>query len=109
MERLNDIPRYIIHALAAAVVQQAVEDYRACIRWRSIVCEKQHTGNRMSATDRAEKVRKDCENSMREIERFFRLDWFYTLCDCDGERVIRNLRQERYLHQNAKARARMGL
>jgi hypothetical protein len=99
------IPRDSIHALAAAVVEQAIDDYRACVRGKTLDGERNH-GGRWANT--AELRKRACEGSMNAIERFFRSDWFYTLCDCDGEAVIRRLREERYLHRKRKANARIG-
>lgn len=100
------IPESSIHALAAAVVEQAVSDYRYCIRGRTLSGERNKGGRHQNMDELREKA---CEGSMKSIERFFRSDWFYTLCDCDGEAVIKYLRQERYLHRVKKAMVRMGL
>lgn len=95
-----------IHALAAAVVEQAVADYRMCIKGKQLAGESTYKGR---CKDPEGAKLKGRERSMNAIEKFFRSDWFYTLCDCDGEAVIKRLRKERYLHQVRKARAKMGL
>ncbi|MCR4692307.1 MAG: hypothetical protein K5664_00315 [Firmicutes bacterium] len=53
--------------LADAIVMQAVRDYRRC----------------------------GCYQAKKSIESFFRSDWFATICELDGERLIKRLRQER--------------
>ena len=53
--------------LANAVVLQAVKDYRAS----------------------------DTPNAEKEIEKFFRSDWFHILTKIDGEWLIRKLRKEK--------------
>ena len=102
----DDIPDVSVHALAAAVVEQAVIDYRLCIRGRTLAGETNYRGR---CKDPEGARLKALEGSMNAIERFFRSDWFYILCDCDGEEIIRRLRNERYLNQVRKARAKMGL
>ena len=53
--------------LANAIVLQAVKDYRMT----------------------------DDERELKEIERFFRSDWFGVLTDVDPEYLIRRLRKEK--------------
>lgn len=100
------IPDDSIHALAAAVVEQAIDDYRTCIKGRTLDGERNKGGRNSNMDDLRKKA---AEGSMKQIERFFRSDWFYILCDCDGEAIIKRLREERYLHNLHKAKARMGL
>ena len=64
--------------LAAAIVQQAADDYRSALKRLSI-----NPGNRKAA--------KDCE----EIEDFFCSAWFSVLTDLNGEKVMDRLRKER--------------
>lgn len=104
--RPEDISNDSVHALAAAVVEQAIADYRTCIRGQSLSGERNRGGRH---TDYNELRQLSCESSMTSIERFFRSDWFYTLCDCDGEAIIKRLKEERYLHKLKKAKAKMGL
>lgn len=55
--------------LAEAIIMQAVRDYRRC-----------------------------GSHQIRDsIERFFRSDWFTALCELDGEKLIKKLRQERMM------------
>jgi hypothetical protein len=100
------IPADSIHALAAAVVEQAIDDYRTCIRGKTLSGE---SGYRGKSSDPEGTRKKSIEGAMNSIERFFRSDWFYILCDCDGEMIIKRLKEERYLHQVRKARDKMGL
>ena len=100
------IPNSSIHALAAAVVEQAISDYRQCAKGQTLDGERNKGGRHKNKDELREKA---CEGSMRAIEKFFRSDWFYVLCDCDGEAIIKRLREERYLRRTGKAKARMGL
>lgn len=65
------------HALANAIIVQAVDDYREALR-----------------------IRKRNPNSQRakaaidEIEHFFRSEWFTFLTSVNGEMLIRKLREE---------------
>ena len=63
--------------LAAAVIYQACEDYRSCVR----ACRR-HPDSRRSAA------------ALRRLERFFVSRWFQTLTDLDGRCVLRMLKEE---------------
>lgn len=63
--------------LANAIVLQAVEDYRTALK-----CLNRNPENRTALADR------------REIERFFRSDWYKCLTDVDGEMIIQKLNEE---------------
>ena len=63
--------------LAAAIVLQAVKDYRTAIRRR-----RRHPGN------------KGARMRIREIERFFRSEWYGQLSDVEPDEMIRTLRKE---------------
>ena len=102
----NDVQENCLHALAAAVVEQAIADYRQCAKGQTLDGERNKGGRHKNKDELREKA---CEGSMRAIEKFFRSDWFYVLCDCDGEAIIKRLREERYLRRTGKAKARMGL
>lgn len=70
------------YALAAAIVRQAVDDYRAADRMERgeiTYCEGLHSPRYV----------KD------GIVKFFRSQWYGTLCDIPAERIIRRLRNER--------------
>lgn len=56
------------HALANAIVMQAVKDYQIALKY-------------------------DDTSVMHECERFFRSDWFTFLTDVDGEIIIREVRK----------------
>ena len=58
--------------LADAVVCQAAKDYRNAIKGVGI------------GRKRGKKVKKECEH-------FFRSEWFVTLCNLDGDTLIRKL------------------
>lgn len=61
-------------SLAEAIVEQACEDYRRVLKGKRrtreyILCRK-------------------------ELEHFFRSDWFETLCSLDGDHLMRRLQNE---------------
>lgn len=63
--------------LANAIILRAAEDYRIIYRQANILSGGKST--------RAE---------VRELERFFRSDWFKVLTSIDGEFLIRELRKQ---------------
>ena len=63
--------------LAAAIVLQAVKDYRAAVRR-----QKRDPGNR------------GARMRIREVERFFRSPWYGMLTDIDANELIGSLRKE---------------
>lgn len=63
--------------LAAAVVMQAVKDYRKALR----ACRKSPSSHYVKSQTEA-------------LERFFCSDWFLLLTDLDGEMVIERIRKE---------------
>ena len=75
------------YALAAGIVQQAVEDYRAANKRIKSAQTIENPQARALAIYRA-KARKD------EVIRFFRSQWYGTLCDIDPERIIKKLKEE---------------
>ena len=63
--------------LAQAIIMKAVEDYRKARR------RVRHFPDQKGA-----------QATIREVERFFRSDWFAQLTDVDGEMLIRKLKEE---------------
>lgn len=63
--------------LAAAVVMQAVKDYRSALR-----------AVRKSPSSHFARSQKEA------LERFFRSEWYLFLTDIDGEMVIERIRKE---------------
>ena len=63
--------------LAQAIILQAVEDYRKC---RRLV--------------RRKPGQVDAQKMIREVEYFFRSDWYKQLSDTDGKQIIELLRRE---------------
>ena len=63
--------------LAQAIILQAVEDYRKC---RRLV--------------RRKPGQVDAQKMIREVEYFFRSDWYKQLSDTDGNQIIEQLRRE---------------
>lgn len=58
-----------IEALANGIIVQACKDYRTALKW-------------------------DNRQSIAEIERFFRSEWYKMLTSIDGEYLIAKLRKE---------------
>lgn len=72
------------YALAAAIVKQAVEDYKyvdACQNGKKKV-QALSFNNRMAGS---------CDRTKAEIIRFFRSRWYGTLCDLDPNLILRKL------------------
>ena len=68
-----------IYALAAAIVKQAVDDYRDC--------ERMIKGDiKTSVITYGDPV---CQQN--EIVKFFRSQWYSTLCDIDPQRILDKL------------------
>lgn len=65
--------------LANAIILRAVEDYRRALRK---LCR--HEDNR------------DALHTARELEKFFRSEWFTVLCDLDSKILIDQLKGEFY-------------
>ncbi|MBQ9644197.1 MAG: hypothetical protein IJV26_09195 [Lachnospiraceae bacterium] len=63
--------------LAQAIIMKAVDDYRAARR------RVRHFPDQKGA-----------QATIREVERFFRSEWFEQLTDLDGEMLIRKLKEE---------------
>lgn len=63
-------------SLANAIIEQAAKDYRIALRYHF-----KHPGNTRY------------QQSVCEIERFFRSDWYTALTDVEGEYLIREIRR----------------
>lgn len=63
--------------LANAIILQAVKDYREALRLLS-----------MNPND------KSAKRDQRNIERFFRSEWFSILTDLNGELLMKKLKEE---------------
>jgi len=70
--------------LANAIVLQGIEDYRAARR-------RLRRGRKKKRKKAIIQARK----TIRRVERFCRSKWFSQLTDIDGERLIRQLKEER--------------
>ncbi len=70
--------------LADAIILQAVTDYRRA-HWKLRLCN-----HHVEALE-----------TKAECERFFRSTWFSTLCDLDGEQLLRDLKQEMKLQEGS--------
>lgn len=68
---MNNIPVDCYETLANAIIFQAVKDYRKALK-------------------------RDARGSMREIERFFRSEWFSVLTNVNPEILIQKLEEEVY-------------
>lgn len=73
----NEINEEGLNRLRAAIVHQAVDDYTSTLRKL-----------KRKPKDKALLQEK------KELEKFFRSEWFATLCDCDGERVIKAIQKK---------------
>ena len=62
---------------AQAIIQQAVDDYRKSRR-----------------RVRQKPDQKEAQAMIREVEQFFRSNWFRQLSDVDGSTILYNLRRE---------------
>ena len=81
--------------LAKAIVHQAINEYKAELRRAA----ERIKGWKESEKDRKEKEPDSEEREpgfyspkMKELESFFRSDWFVVLCDMEGQAVIDDLR-----------------
>ena len=68
--------------LAAAIVQQAVEDYRDACRMQRV--EIRHSSKIIFSPDKVK----------YEVMRFLKSQWYGTLCDIKPERIIKKLKEE---------------
>jgi hypothetical protein len=73
-----------LYALAAGIVQQAIEDYREAEK------RMKNPPNFVREGDRRAYIYQ-CENEKRDIIKFFRSEWYGVLCDIDPERILRIL------------------
>lgn len=74
-------------ALAAAIVMQAVEDYKTA---RRILA-----GKGPKVTYLGKRRTKSAELIIEEVELFLNSQWFGLLCDIDPEMILRKLRQSK--------------
>ena len=72
------------HALAAAIVKQAVEDYRTAEKMLANVPNFAREGDRRAYVYQWEKEKRD-------IVRFFRSQWYGTLFDIPCEKILKHL------------------
>jgi len=71
--------------LVEAILKCAAEDYRSALKsLKSGVCYRDVSKGKAG---QPEWIKDDCEI-------FFRSEWFKSLCDLDGEEVIKRLRKE---------------
>jgi len=99
---MDVIEREGYERLAAAIVRQAVDDYRSVCRGVPINSVDRYVyegGVRRTISKREydEKRRQSCERSKKEIESFFRSDHFKKICDLDGEMILQQLKYRRRL------------
>lgn len=73
----NEINEEGLNRLRAAIVHQAVDDYTSTLRKL-----------KRKPKDKALLQEK------KELEKFFRSEWFSALCDCDGERVMKAIQEK---------------
>ena len=75
-------------ALANAIVLQACKDYRKTYRLHI----------------RTYRVGDKPDEKLAELERFFRSAWYRTLTDIDGEMLMKRIREEVLLREQARKR-----
>ena len=73
-----------LNALAAGIVQQAVEDYREAEKKLKNVPPFEREGDR-------DRYIIKYRNRKYEIVKFFRSEWYGVLCDIDPDRILRKL------------------
>jgi hypothetical protein len=73
-----------LNALAAGIVQQAVEDYREAEKKLKNVPPFEREGDR-------DRYIITCKKSKHEIVKFLKSEWYGVLCDIDPERILRKL------------------
>lgn len=73
-----------LNALAAGIVQQAVEDYREAEKKLKNVPPFEREGDRDRYIIKYKKRK-------YEIVKFFRSEWYGVLCDIDPDRILRKL------------------
>lgn len=73
-------------ALANAIVLQACKDYRKTYRLHI----------------RTYRVGDKPDEKLAELERFFRSAWYRTLTDIDGEMLMKRIREEVLLREQAR-------
>lgn len=98
------IDDYGAENLKAAIVEQAIADYRQVLRGRPIR-DYGGGGTNLSKEEKAERRRRSCELSRRELETFFRSDWFRCLSDANGQKIIDALKDERKKEISAMLRS----
>ena len=72
-------------ALAAAIVKQAVEDYR---------CADRYLGKKISNASWQTRYEHTAEYTKGEVVRFFKGQWYGILCDIDYHLILRKLGAE---------------
>ena len=73
-----------LNALAAGIVQQAVEDYREAEKKLKNVPPFEREGDR-------DRYIIKYRNRKYEIVKFFRSEWYGVLCNIDPDRILRKL------------------
>ena len=73
-----------LNALAAGIVQQAVEDYREAEK------KLKNVPDFDNEADRERYILKQ-QKTQYEIVKFFKSEWYGVLCDIDPERILRKL------------------
>ena len=73
------------HALAAAIVKQAVDDYQ---------CADRYLGKKISNASWQTRYEHTAEYTKGEVVRFFKGQWYGILCDIDYHLILRKLGAE---------------
>lgn len=86
MEFINPEIGRAYEKLAAAIVMQAVKDYKQAYAI-------------LKGARRRSSVKFQYEQVLSDCKRFFRSEWFCQLCEYDGERLMQRC-EENYLKRN---------
>lgn len=83
MEIINPEIAKAYERLAAAIVMQAVKDYRSAFSF-------------LKNARRKSRKTYEAENKLNNCKRFFRSEWFGQLCEYDGEKLMKQIEKEHF-------------
>ena len=72
------------NALAAAIVKQAVDDYKFADAYLK-------GENQVKAESYSQRLEHRAEHTKDEVVKFFKSQWYATLCDIDPDLILRKL------------------
>lgn len=83
MELINPEIGRAYERLAAAIVMQAVKDYKSAFTF-------------LKGAKRKSRMAFEHEKMLSDCKRFFRSEWFGQLCEYDGERLMKQCEENYY-------------